>query len=266
MKISNHAIIDPKAQLAADVEVGPFCVIGPEVRIDAGTRLLNSVTVLGPTTIGRDNLIHPNVVLGGAPQDRKYKNAPTRLEIGHGNVIREAVTIHRGTEKGGGVTRVGDGNYLMINVHIGHDVQFGSNCTLANNVMIAGHVTIHDSVVMGGGVGIHQFVTVGEYGFIGGYSRIHKDAPPFMRLDGADQVRGVNVKLLRGCGFTEQDIEQLEDACRLLFYKDKIPFAAAMEQFDMMNGINPHVKRLVEFLRQRDAGKHGRHLEGMRKW
>jgi UDP-N-acetylglucosamine acyltransferase len=266
MKISSHAVIDPGAQLASDVEVGPFCVIGAGVKIDSGTRLLNSVTILGPTTIGKNNEIHPYVAIGGAPQDIKYCGAPTQLHIGDGNIIREGVTIHRGTEKGGGITRVGNGNYLMCNVHIGHDVQFGSGCTLANSVMIAGHVIIHDKVAMGGGVGIHQFVTVGEYCFIGGCSRIHKDVPPFMRVDGADLVRGVNVKLLKGSGFSDQDIEQIEDACRRLFYRrDDLPFAMAMEEYKDLNGVSPHIKRLVEFLRLRGMGKHGRYLETMRK-
>jgi UDP-N-acetylglucosamine acyltransferase len=265
MKISPHAIIDPKAEISPDAEVGPLCVIGPDVTIGAGTRLLSNVTIMGPTTIGQGNLISPQVVLGGAPQDRKYRGAPTRLEIGDNNIIREGVTIHRGTEKGGGVTRVGDNNYLMCNLHLGHDVQFGSNCTIANSVMVAGHVVIRDNVVMGGGVGIHQFVTVGEYCFIGGASRIHHDVPPFMRVDGADQVRGVNIKLLKACGYKQGEIEELEDACRRLFYrKDEQPFAAVLDEFNTLNGISPSVRRLVEFLRQRDNGKHGRYLESLR--
>jgi UDP-N-acetylglucosamine acyltransferase len=265
MKISPHAIVDPRAELAADVEVGHFCVIGPDVRIGEGTRLMNNVTILGPTWIGKNNVISPGVVLGGAPQDRKYKGAPTRLEIGDGNILRESVTIHRGTEKGGGVTRVGNGNYLMCYVHLGHDVQFGSNCTVANSAMVAGHVVIRDNIVMGGGVGIHQFVTVGEYCFLGGASRIHKDAPPFMRVDGPDLVRGVNVKLLRASGFSEEDVEGLELACRRIFYrKEDTTFAEALAGFDTMNGMNQHVKRLVEFLRRRDLGHHGRYLESQR--
>ena len=265
MKISPHALIDPKAEISPDAEIGPFCVIGPDVTIGAGTRLLSHVAIMGPTTIGQGNIISPQVALGGAPQDRKYKDAPTRLEVGDNNIIREGVTIHRGTEKGGGITRVGSGNYLMCNVHLGHDVQFGSNCTIANSVMVAGHVVILDNVVMGGGVGIHQFVTVGEFCFIGGASRIHHDVPPFMRVDGADQVRGVNVRLLRTCGYKQEEIEDLEQACRRLFYrKDESSFALVLDEFDTLNGISPSVKRLVEFLRARTDGKYGRHLEASR--
>lgn len=263
MKISPLAVIDPKAEIAADVEIGPFCVIGPHVKIDSGCRLLNSVTLSGHMVLGRDNVIYPNVALGGPPQDRKYKGALTRLEIGSNNVIREAATIHCGTEKGGGITRVGNDNYIMVNVHIGHDAQVGSHCTFANNVMIAGHVVVHDGVAMAGCVGIHHFVTIGEYAFLGGFSRIHHDVPPFVKVDGADVVRGINTVGLRRAGFTHADIEALEEVCRRLFYREK-PFAIALAEFEMNNGINLRVKRMIEFLKRRDLGVHGRYLEGLR--
>jgi UDP-N-acetylglucosamine acyltransferase len=262
-KISSMAVVDPKACLADDVEVGPFCVIGPDVVIGAGCRLMNHVTVMGNTTLGRGNVIFPNVVLGAWPQDRRYKGELTRLEIGDNNLFREAVTIHIGTPKGGGITRVGNNNMLMINTHLGHDVQMGHNCILSNNVMIAGHVIIGDNVNMAGGVGIHHFVTVGEFAFLGGYSRIHHDAPPFCRIDGADLVRGLNSVGLKRNGFSETDIDALSDACRKLFYRDK-PFSVAMAEFNSQNGLNPHVRRLIDFLRRRDTGRHGRHLEGAR--
>lgn len=263
MKISPLAVVDPQAQLASDVEVGPFCVIGPDVRIGPGCRLMNNVTIIGHTTIGKNNVFFPNAVIGAAPQDRKYKGAPTRLEIGDNNTIREAVTLHIGTEKGGGVTRVGNNNLLMVNVHLGHDVQLGSNGTLANNVMIAGHVVIGDYVNMAGGVGIHHFVTIGDFAFLGGYARIHHDVPPFLKIDGADVVRGLNKVGLARAGYTQADIEALDDACRRLFYREK-PFAVALAEFDTLNGINPQVKRMIEFLRRRDAGRHGRYLESLR--
>src|SRR6185503_5813309 len=123
---------DEKAEVAEDVEIGPFCVIGPDVKIYSGCKLLNNVTVLGNTTIGRDNVFFPNSVVGAAPQDLKYKGGNTRLEIADSNVFREAVTIHTGTEKGIGVTRIGSNNLLMVNVHLGHDVQLGSRCIIAN--------------------------------------------------------------------------------------------------------------------------------------
>src|SRR5947207_590749 len=132
-KISPLAVVDPNAQLAADVEVGPFCVIGPDVRIDPGCKLFNNVTILGDTTIGADNVFFPNAVIGAPPQDKKYKGAVTQLKIGVGNIFREAVTVHCGTEKGGGITRLGGNSMYMVNSHIGHDAQFGNNCIIANN-------------------------------------------------------------------------------------------------------------------------------------
>lgn len=262
--ISPHAIVDPRAQVADDAEIGPFCVVGPDVVIGPGTRLVSHVTIMGHTTLGPNNVLWPGVVLGGHPQDRKYKGAPTRLEIGANNVFREHVTVHVGTEKGGGVTRVGNNNLLMVNTHLGHDVQLGSNCTFANNVMVAGHVIIGDSCNLMGGVGIHHFVTIGTCCFIGGYARIHHDAPPFCKIDGADEVRGLNVKGLIMAGYPQEDIDALEAAYKRLFDRDRnTPFARALADFDTQNGVNPHVKQMVEFLRRRGMGKHGRYLQTM---
>lgn len=259
-KISPQAVVDQSAEIAEDAEIGPFCVVGPEVKIGSGCRLLNSVTVVGQTTIGRDNIFFPNSVLGTAPQDKKYKGAPTRLEIGNGNAFREAVTIHCGTEKGGGVTRIGDDNLFMVNSHVGHDAVIGSHNVLTNNSMIAGHVFIGSNVNIMGGVGVHQFVTVGDYAFIGGYARIHHDVPPFVKVDGDDQIRGLNKVGLSRAGFSSEDIAALDKACRRLFLKRQ-PLARSMAEFNTLNGLNPHVKHMVEFLRRRDEGRHGRSLE-----
>jgi UDP-N-acetylglucosamine acyltransferase len=262
--ISPHSCVDPKASIADDVEIGPFCCIGPDVVLGSGCKLVSHVVITGKTTIGKGNTFYPNVALGCPPQDKKFKNDPTRLEIGDNNQFREGVTIHIGTMSGIGCTRVGNNNMLMCNSHIGHDAQFGSDCILANNVMIAGHVHCGNFVNLMGGVGVHHFVTIGEYAYIGGAARIHHDVPPYMKVDGADQVRGLNSVGLRRAGFPLPEIEELEEVCRKLFYRRK-PLARAMEEFDTMNGINPYVKNLVEFLRRRGGGKHGRYLESMRK-
>lgn len=261
--ISPFAAVDPKAQLADDVEVGPFCVVGPEVTLGPGCRLLAHVTLLGRTTCGKGNLFFPNAVVGTAPQDKKYRGANTSLVIGDNNHVRESVTIHTGTEDGGGTTRVGSNNLLMINAHVAHDVQVGNNCVIGNNVMIAGHVCVGNFVAMMGGVGIHHFVTIGDFAYLGGYARIHHDVPPFVKVDGSDHIRGLNALGLKRAGYSDADIEALEDCCRRLFYREK-PFALALAEFDTENGINPHVKRMVEFLRRRDKGRHGRYLEAAR--
>jgi UDP-N-acetylglucosamine acyltransferase len=262
--ISPHSCIDPRASIADDVEIGPFCCVGPDVVLGAGCRLISHVVLTGRTTVGKNNTFFPNSVIGGVPQDKKYRDDPTKLEIGDNNHFREGVTIHIGTPAGIGCTRVGSNNLLMANSHIGHDAQFGDDCILANNVMVAGHVVCGNHVNMMGGVGIHHFVTIGEYAYLGGAARIHHDVPPYMKVDGADQVRGLNTVGLRRAGFSPKDIDELEEACRKLFYRRK-PLARAMEEFDLMNGISPHIKNLVEFLRRRGVGKHGRHLESFRQ-
>src|SRR3954466_4717004 len=264
-KISPLAVVDPKAHIAEDVEVGPFCVVGPNVVVGAGCKLLSHVVMEGHTTVGKDNIFPPFAGIGGAPQDLKYRGGPMKLEIGDGNVIRESVTIHIGTETGGGITRVGSHNLLMVNAHIGHDAHVGSKCIIANNVMLAGHVSVADNVAMMGGVGIHHFVTVGEYSYLAGYAQIHHDVPPYVKVCDSDSIRGVNSVGLKRAGFDGNDIEALESTVRRLFKAREKPFATVLGEFDTQNGINPHVKRLVEFLRQRNNGKHGRYLEARRQ-
>lgn len=263
-KISPLAVVDPRAELAPDVEVGPFCVVGPHVTIGGGTKLLSHVTIVGHTTVGRDNVFYPNSVAGCPPQDLKYRGEASTLVIGDGNQIREAATLHIGTEVGGGVTKLGSDNLLMVNAHVGHDAAIGSGCVLANNVMLAGHVVIGDHVVMSAGAASHHFVRIGDFVFIGAYSRIHMDVPPFVKVQD-DTVWDTNTLHLRRQGFEPADIDAIEDAVRRLFVSKRVPFSEAMAQFDTMNGINPHVKKIVGFLRERDQGKHGRYLERFRK-
>jgi UDP-N-acetylglucosamine acyltransferase len=262
-KISPLSIIDPKACIASDVEIGPFCRVGADVVLGEGCRLLSHVVIVGRTRIGRNNVFHPNSVIGDTPQDLKYRDEPTHLEIGNANVFREGVTVHIGTGPDG-CTRVGDNNLLMANSHIGHDAQFGNECVLANNVMIAGHVECASHVNMMGGAGVNHFVTIGEYAYIGGAARIHHDVPPYVKVDGADRVRGLNRVGLERAGFSLEEIEQLEEACRRLFYGRK-PLARAMAEFDTLNGLNPRVRFLVEFLQRRGRSLHGRYLESLRK-
>jgi len=263
-RISPHAVIDPSAEIADDVEIGPFCVIGPDVKIGPGCRLLNNVTILGDTTIGRDNVFFPNCVIGTYPQDKKFKGAPTELHIGSGNVFREAVTVHIGTEKGGRITRVGNNNMFMINTHIGHDAQIGNDCVFANNVMIAGHCVVGDHVNMMGLAGLHHFVTIGRFAYLGGAARIHHDVPPFVKVDGADEIRDLNKVGLTRAGHSAEDIKALDVAFRKLFRR-KRPLSVGMNELEAEYAeLNPYVREIIDFLRRRDLGKHGRYLEGRR--
>ena len=259
--ISPLSVVDPKAELAEDVEVGPFCLIGPHVRIGAGCKLVSHVVVQGHTTLGKGNVLHPTAAVGGPPQDRRYRGSATRLEIGDGNIIREGVTIHTGTDKGGGITRVGSHNYLMGYTHIGHDIQFGNHSLMANGAMLGGHVICGDYVNIMAGAGVNQWVTIGEHTFIGAFAQIHMDVPPFCRVDGEDRVRAINSIGLMRAGIERSHVNALDQAYRQIFRR-RGQTSAALAQFDTMNGVNEYVKRLVEFLRLRGASRNGRAQEG----
>ena len=265
-RIHPTAVIDRRAELAADVEVGPWCVIGPQVTIGPGCKLHNSVTLTGHTTIGSDNEIFPNVVLGAAPQDKKFKGETTRLVVGDANIIREAVTIHVGTDLGGGVTRIGDRNLLMVNVHLGHDVQIGSDCIFANNVMLAGHCHVGNRVSIMGAGALHHFVSVGDLVYIGAYSRVRHDVPPYFKVDGDDEIRGLNVVGLRRSGVADSDITALEKAGRRLFYaRDKRPMSVTIAELLAEPNLNPRVREVIDVLRRRSLGSKGRYLESLRR-
>lgn len=221
MTISPQAVISPEAQLDAGVEVGPFTSIGPGVVIGAGTRVASHVVIDGPASIGRDNRIFPFAILGQAPADLKYQGEPTRLEIGDGNILRESVNVHRGTEQGGGVTRIGDRNLLMTGVHVAHDCDIGDNVILANHVGLAGHVIIEDSVNLGGYTLVPQHLRIGRHAFSGAGALIKKDVPPFFTLDGAPaKPRGINGIGLSRKGFDEQRVRLLRRAYRALVARD----------------------------------------------
>lgn len=268
-KIHPLACVDRAAQIAPGVEIGPFCVVGPNVKIGRGTKLMNNVTVIGHTTLGEDNLLFPNAVLGAQPQDKKFGGEITRLEIGNNNHFREAVTVHLGTAKGGGLTKIGSGNLLMVNTHVGHDVSIGDNCIFANNVMFAGHVHVGNNVVLSGAAGVHHFVTIGDFVYAGGQAKMSHDVPPFVKVDDSNTVRGVNSIGLRRNGFSETDISAIERAIWHLFLdRDREPMNATIRKFragaypELAD--NPHVARVLEFLDRRNLGRNGRYLESLR--
>ncbi|MGA0612559.1 acyl-ACP--UDP-N-acetylglucosamine O-acyltransferase [Caldimonas sp. KR1-144] len=212
------AIVDPKAELAEGVVVGPYAVIGPAVRIGARTRIGAHCVIDGATTIGADNVFHPHSSIGGPPQDKKYAGEPTRLEIGERNTVREFCTFNTGTVQDGGVTRIGSDNWIMAYVHVAHDVAVGNQCILANNATLAGHVRIDDWVIVGGLTGVHQFCKVGAHAMLGFSSAISQDVPPFMMVDGNPaHVHGFNVEGLRRRGFSAERIAQVKQMHRLLY-------------------------------------------------
>lgn len=219
-QIHPTAVVDPAAELAADVTVGPYAVIGAGVRIGAGTTVGAHTTIEGPTTIGRDNRIFPFASLGAAPQDMKYGGEPTELVIGDRNTIREFCTFNRGTAQDVGVTRLGDDNWVMAYVHLAHDVQVGHHVVLANNATLAGHVHVGDWAVIGGLSGIHQFTKVGAHAMVGFQSHVSQDIPPYMTVSGNPLgVHGFNAEGLRRRGFTPERVAQVKQMHRLLYRK-----------------------------------------------
>lgn len=217
-RIHPSAIVEPGAELAADVEIGAYAVIGPEVRIDSGTRVGPHTVIEGCTTIGKRNRIHSFASIGAPPQDKKYRGERTRLEIGDDNTIREFVTLNCGTAQDRGVTRIGDDNWIMACVHIAHDCQVGSRTILANNATLAGHVHLGDWVFIGGLTGIHQFCRIGAHAMTAFQSHVAQDVPPFMTAAGNPlAVHGFNSEGLRRRGYDKARLALVKQMHRLLY-------------------------------------------------
>ena len=253
------ALVDAAAELDGSVWVGPYAVIGAGVRIGAGTRVGAHCIIEGPCTIGRDNHIHAHAVLGGAPQDMKYRGEPTRLVIGNRNTIREFCTFNRGTVQDQGVTRVGDDNWIMAYVHIAHDVQLGNHTILANNATLAGHVQIGDWVIVGGLSGVHQFCKIGAHAMTGFQSHVSQDVPPFMMVSGNPLgVHGFNIEGLRRRGFSRARIALVKQMHRLL-YRDGLTLEAARLgiadlQSAVVEGGDGDVQLMLDFLAAASRG------------
>jgi UDP-N-acetylglucosamine acyltransferase len=231
-RIHPFAVVDPSAELADDVEVGPFAVIGAGVRIGPGTRLLAHASVEGPTTMGRDNVVHPHATLGGAPQDKKYRGEPTALLIGDGNTFRECVTVNRGTVQDRGTTTIGDDNWVMAYVHIAHDCRIGSHTILANTTNLGGHVELGDWVILGGCTQVHQFCKVGAHAMTGTGSVVLQDVPPFTMVSGNPSApHGLNAEGLRRRGFEAQTVARIKRAYRTL-YRSELTLAQARERLE----------------------------------
>lgn len=259
--IAANAWVDPRACLDADVEIGPFCTVGPRVRIGRGTRLLNNVTLMGEVTLGAHNILYPNVVIGGEPQDVSFQGGATSVAIGNHNVIREGVTINRGSEKEDGVTRLGDHNFLMGNCHVAHDCQVGSHVVIANGTLLAGHVHVHDHASLSGGCAVHHFVTIGSYSFLAGLSRALHDVPPYMLVEGIPaRPRCINIVALKRNEFSKPVIDSLSAAHRLL-YRSKVGLTHARELLQAKSLVTPEVERLLAFVAGQQEGKHGRGRE-----
>jgi UDP-N-acetylglucosamine acyltransferase len=246
------AVVDAGAELAADVSVGPYAIIGAGVRVGAGTQIGAHCVIEGPTSIGRDNRISSHTALGCAPQDKKYAGEPTELHIGDRNTIFQFCTFSRGTAQDGGVTRVGDDNWIMAYAHLAHDVQLGSRTILANNATLAGHVHVGDWAIIGGLTGIHQFCKVGAHVMTGFQSHVSQDIPPFMTVSGNPlSVHGFNAEGLRRRGFSRERIGLVKQMHKLL-YRDGLTLDAAKAAIAALAGTvdggDVDVQMLLDFL------------------
>jgi UDP-N-acetylglucosamine acyltransferase len=251
-KIHPTAIVAPGAALADDVEVGAFSIVGAEVRVGSGSVIGPHCVIEGRTTIGSGNKISQFSAIGGVPQDKKYAGEPTELVIGDGNTIREFCTIHIGTVQDAGVTRIGDDNWIMNNVHVAHDCRVGSHTIIAGYSGLAGHVELGDWAIVGGMSGLLQFVRVGAHAMIGFQSHVSQDVPPFMMVDGHPlQVRGFNAEGMRRRGFSADRIGAVKQMHRLL-YRDGLVFddarAKIAELAAAVPEADPDVRLVVEFL------------------
>ena len=249
MGIHPTAIVHPKAQLASDVAVGPYCVIGEHVKIGPGTQLISHVYVDGWTEIGERCQVYPYASIGTAPQHLQYKGEPTKVVIGHDNILREYVTVNRGTVGGGGLTSLGHHNFLMAYVHVAHDCLLGNHLIMANAATLAGHITVGDHAIIGGLVGIHQYVRVGPHVMIGGCSAVGRDVPPFMRAAGGyrAQLYGLNSVGLKRQGFSHDRIAILKEAYEVLFRSGQ-RMAEAMKRARDQFRESPDVLEVIAFM------------------
>jgi UDP-N-acetylglucosamine acyltransferase len=239
------AIVDRRAELDSDVEVGPYCVVGAGVSIARGAKLLSHAVIEGPTHLGARVVVHPFAVVGGAPQDRTHRGEPTRLEIGEDTIVRESVTIHRGTVKDRGVTRIGARVLLMGAVHVAHDVVIEDDCTIANGCLLAGHTHLEEAVTLGGNVALAPFVRIGAVAFVAAGARVEQDVPPFHVAQGdRARVRALNVVGLERRNVDEASRRALAAAHRAI-YRSESPIAVAAASLESSD---PSVRRLVEFL------------------
>lgn len=249
-KIHPMSVVDPSAELAEDVEIGPFCVVGPKVKIGSGTVLISHVFVTGRTTIGERNQIYPGACIGCTPQDKKYAGEDTALEIGDENVIRENCTMSIGTAQDQGITRVGSRGLYMVNVHVAHDCQVGNDVIFANNVGLAGHVHVKDFAIVGGQAGVHQFVHIGEHAMVGGGSIVVRDVPPFVICSGYPAApHGLNSIGLRRRGFTAAQFAVLKQ-CYHVVYRENLTVAEASDRMKELEKANPADEALIELFRQ----------------
>ena len=245
--IHKTAIINNKAKISSNVEIGPYCIIGPNVEIDSGTKLYSHVNLVGNTKVGKNNIFFPFTSIGTPPQDLKYSGEENSLIIGDGNKFREYVNINPGTSAGGTVTRLGNKNLLMVYCHIAHDCTIGNNIVLANNVQVGGHVSIEDNAIVGGSCAIHQFSRIGRLAMVGGMTGVLSDVIPFgLSLGNRNNLVGLNLIGLRRAKISNEDIKLLQNFYNLVFSNQN--FRSNIEKLEKNLKENKYVKTIIDFI------------------
>ncbi len=245
--IHKTAIVDSKAKISDNVQIGPYCFIGPEVEIGNNSIIHSHVNIVGNTKIGENNQIYPFSSIGTPPQDLKYKGEKNSIVIGNNNKFREYVNINPGTEQGGRITRIGDNNLLMVYCHVAHDCMISNNIVLANNVQVGGHVTIQDNAIVGGSCAIHQFSRIGEYAMIGGMTGVLSDVIPFgLSMGNRNNLMGLNLIGLRRSKVSNENIKKIQLSYEIIF---KTPsFRENIEQLNNDLKENEFVKKILSFI------------------
>ncbi len=248
MKAHPTALVDARAEIADDVEIGAYSIIGEHVRIGAGTTIGSHMVITGRTTIGENNRLFQFSSIGDQPQDKKYAGEETELVIGDNNTIREFCTFNTGTAQGGGVTRIGNNNWIMAYVHIAHDCVIGDNVILANNATLGGHVTVGDHAILSGFAGIHQFVEIGAHSFVSFASHVNQSIPPYVTVSGEKaKAKGVNTEGLKRRGFSPEQVQNVRRAYRTL-YRSGLTLEEARGRLQEMAEAAGEIRPLVEFL------------------
>lgn len=254
-QIHPTAVIDPAARIGSGVSIGPFAVIGAEVEIGDACRIEAHAVIQGPTRMGSGNRVFSGAHIGFEPQDLKFAGEEVRLEIGDRNQFREGCTVHRGTGKGGGITRVGSDNLFMVGAHVAHDCQVGSRTIFANNGTLAGHVVVEDDAIVGAFSSVHQFCRVGRYAYIGGYSVLTQDVLPYVKTVGVKPaVYGLNRIGLERKGFDAATLKLLERAYRILVRSKLAPTSALARLREELAGTSPHADYLIDFVAASERG------------